>query len=55
MIKEEDEKEINIFTEKKMKPGGRLHGEESSDDDDDVDDDDEDEKKNKKRKKGLGS
>ena len=55
LIKEEDEKEINIFTEKRMKPGGRLQGEESSDDDDDVDDDDEDEKKNKKRKKGLGS
>ena len=54
LIKEEDEKEINIFTEKRMKPGGRLLGEESSDDDVD-DDDDEDEKKNKKRKKGLGS
>ena len=55
LIKEEDEKEINIFTEKRMKPGGRLLGEESSDDDVDDDDDDEDEKKNKKRKKGLGS
>ena len=55
LIKEEDEKEINIFTEKRMKPGGRLLGEESSDDDDDVDDDEDEKKMNKKRKKGLGS